>query len=279
MKTILRKGKIEILIPEKTGGGLTGETHMVTYDSQKYVLRKCKTLSKAKYYEHLSNKFEKYGFLPKFLGRIGKNVFYEYIGGRDLRRNEKLENIKEVGKIISILNRFEFKDSFSYPLEIYLNELVTGKYRNLGKVALAREMRGIRHNPKKLLSKEDKKNILEKIAQLRKDIDLKIIYECTDPTPGNFRIRDGKIYLVDIDSIKAGYKGIGISKFFLQWGKTKGKKDKFIEGYGKKNIKFLDSKYRSFVDLNFLVRRLWFEVQTGKNYKKSLEKINNLIKD
>ena len=75
MKHILKKGEITILLTDdESGGGLSKEVHLIKYEDKKYVVRRCEDLATARRYEDISKKFEKYGFLPKFLGRFGKDV-------------------------------------------------------------------------------------------------------------------------------------------------------------------------------------------------------------
>ena len=99
MKHLLKEGKISLLLPEGEGGGLSGEVHLIKHKDKNYVVRRCQNLEKAKHYASLSKKFKKYGFLPKLLGRHGKDVFYEYIGGRDLRKAESIKVFEQLGKI------------------------------------------------------------------------------------------------------------------------------------------------------------------------------------
>jgi len=279
MKYILKKGKTEILVPEGVGGGLTGETHLIVYDKKKYVLRKTISVSKAKYYEHLSKKFKKYKFLPNFLGRIGKNVFYEYIEGRDLKNEkEKLENIKSVGKILGTINKFKFEFKFDHIFRTQLRELSSGKYKPSLKVQIARKRGKIRKKPKRIFDKKQSNKILNYFNIFKKELNPKIVYECTDPTPSNFRLRNNKVYLVDIESIKPRYKGFGVSKFLMSWGKVKNRKNKFIEGYKMKNsMKFLNDKYKDFIDLIYLIQKINFQVQVGRDHKPSLKKLNSLL--
>ncbi|HED05966.1 MAG TPA: hypothetical protein ENI61_04715, partial [Ignavibacteria bacterium] len=69
MKDLLKRGKIEILNPERAGGGLTGETHLLKLNNQKFVLRKCVDLKKANFYIKMSDKFERKGFFPKLIDK------------------------------------------------------------------------------------------------------------------------------------------------------------------------------------------------------------------
>lgn len=280
MKKVLKEGEIKLLLPEGVGGGLTGETHLIKHDNKKYVLRKCEAFSKARYYEHLSNKFEKYGFFPKLIERIGKNVFFEYIEGRDLKhKGEKAQYIEQIGKILGTINKFEFENKIGNLFLRQVKECASGNYNPSLKVLAARKRRNIIKKPKKVLTDKQAKEILKKFYKFKKKLNPKIVYECTDPMPGNFRVKKDKIYLVDIESIKPRYKGLGISKFLLEWGKTSLKKKKFIEGYKKMNsLNFFDEEYKKFIDLNFLMQRLNFQVQTGKDYKPTIEKLNQFIK-
>jgi|TARA_B100000315_G_scaffold47887_1_gene42635 thiamine kinase-like enzyme len=279
MDKLLKRGNIEILIPERAGGGLTGETHLLELDNQKFVLRKCADLEKADFYKKMANKFEKKGFFPKMIDKKGKNVLYEFIKGRDLRgKEERLNNIEEVGKILAIINKEKFKGKFSDPFETQIRELKTGKYIPSLKVKIARKKRNITSKPKKLLTEKQAKEILNYYKSKKTKLKPEVVYDCGDPTPGNFRLRNGKVYLVDIDSIKPRYKGFGISKFFLEWGKTRNKQEKFVKGYkSKNNLNLLTEEYKDFIDLIFLVQRLNFQAQTGKETKETYEKIISLI--
>lgn len=281
LKKIINEGEISQLFPEGEGGGLTGETHLVKHNNQKFVLRRCESISKAKYYEHLSEKFEKFGFLPKLIGRSGKNVLFEYIEGRDLKgKGERIKYIGEIGKILGIINKFKFESKTENLFCKQIRECVSGKYKPSLKVLIARKRRKIRKKPKKVLTEKQAKSILKLFNKIKSKLKAKIVYECTDPMPGNFRVRKNKIYLVDIESIKPRYKGLGVSKFLLEWGKDPLKKRKFIEGYEKSNsLKFFNKEYKKFIDLTFLIQRLHFQVQTGKDYDLTLEKINRFIKN
>ena len=145
MKNIIKEGEISLLFPEGEGGGLTGETNLVKHNGQKFVLRKCETISKAKYYEHLSKKFEKFGFFPKLIGRIGKNVLFEYIEGRDLKgKGEKIKYIEDIGKILGTINNFKFENKNENLFLKQVKECASGNYKPSLKVLIARKIRKIR---------------------------------------------------------------------------------------------------------------------------------------
>ncbi len=265
-------------MPDGEGGGLTGEVHLIKHDNKKYVVRKCDKLAKAIYYEHLSRIFEKNRFLPKFLGRHGKNVFYEFIEGRDLKQDEKIKIFREIGIIMAKVNGVKINKKINSEFHKLLRELETGNYGPNLKVRIARKRRKIRKTPKKQLSASETNKIRKLYKRLNKILKPKLTYEITDPTYGNFRLSKNKLYLVDIESIKIRIKGYGISKFLSGWGKLPKRKKEFLNGYNKfHSTNFLTEEYQKFIDLNFLITSLNFQAQTGKDTKQTKDKLISLI--
>lgn len=279
MKHLLTQGEISRLMPDNTWGGWSGEVHLIKHENKKYVVRRCTSLKKAKYYEFLNKLFEKDGFLPKFLGRHGKDVFYEYIEGRDLRENEKMEIFEKIGEIMAKINKKIPSKENNLRFNSLIKELETGNYTKVTKAQFVRKKRGIKEVPKKQLSKIEAKKLRKKFKELKNKFGNTSSYEMVDPTPGNFRTCKNKVYLVDIEAIKDNRaKGYGISKFFLNWGNIPKRKKAFLEGYNKFNSsKFLTKDYNGFIDLNFLIIELNFQAQTGKDTKKTKERLLEII--
>lgn len=278
MKEMIRKGEISILLPEEDCGGLTGEVHLVTYDDKKFVIRRCKKLATARYYEELSKKFEKYGFLPKFLGRYGKDVAYEFIKGRDLRDSERLSVFEEIGKIAGMIN--SVKSNKNADLEFYnnLNELVSGNYRFTEKVATRRARNKITKKPKKVLKNKKADEIKKVYLKIKKIVKPKITLDAGDFIPGNFRMRKGKVYLVDIECIRPLIKGQGISKFLRFWGDTPQRERAFMNGYSKYiKPEIKKEEYKDLIDLRFNVQALWFRTQVARKFKENLKAIEKIL--
>jgi len=279
MKHILKEGQLSILLPEGEGGALSGEVHLVKHNRKKYVVRRCSNLSKAKYYESISKKLEKYGFLPKLLGRFGKDVLYEFIEGRDLRQNEKSFVFEQLGEIGAFVNKKKIKSNSNLEFNKTLRELVSGKYNPSPKVLIRRKRSNIRKKPKSVLSSKESNKIKKLYSYLMKKTNAKIRMDISDFIPGNFRLRKGKVYLVDVESIKPAIKGRGVAKCFRGFCNTKKRKELFIKGY--KNISstnFLNETYLDLCHLLFAVQALHFKAQVDRNYKDDLEKIEILLK-
>ena len=265
-------------MPEGKGGGLTREVHLIEFDGIRYIVRRCSNLKKAKLYEFVSKKLEKKGFLPKFLGRDGKDVFYEYVEGRDLKRKEKLEVYYQLGKIGAYVNQVNCE--YNVDLDFYktLRELEKGNYNPSSKVLMRRKINKIRKKPKAVLSLKRRERVLKLYKFLKREVNPEITLGISDFVPGNFRLRKGKVYLVDIESIKPKFKGSGVAKFFLKWANTSNKKRKFKEGYQSvSSLKYLTVKYEDLCYLTFIVRELWFKAQVGRNYDFDLELIDELL--
>lgn len=278
-KELIRKGKIELLFPEGGGGGLTGEVHLLTYDDQKIVIRRCINLGKAKYYEFLSKKLGKYGFLPKFLGRFGKDVAYEYLEGRDLKEKEKLIVFEELGRIGGLINSESYRKNIDLEFYNKMNELVSGEFSFNKKVIICRKRDNIRKKPKKVFSREEAIKIKRLYKKIKKIVNPKITLDAVDFVAGNFRLSKGKIYLVDIECIKPSLKGQGIIKFFKEWGKTTPKKKAFLKGYKKSNkADFLSQYYLDLISLRFTVNALWFKTQVARDIKENLGIVERLLR-
>ncbi|MEA3329208.1 MAG: hypothetical protein U9Q06_00505 [Nanoarchaeota archaeon] len=279
MKHILKEGKLSILLPEREGGALSGEVYLIKHNGKKYVVRRCSNLPKAKYYESISKKLEKYDFLPKLLGRFGKDVLYEFIEGRDLRRNEKSFVFEQLGEIGAFVNKQKIESNPNFKFNKTLRELISGKYVQSPKVLMRRKRSNIRKKPKAVLSSKEANKIKKLYSYLMRKTKAKIRMDISDFVPGNFRLRKGKVYLVDVESIKSVIKGRGIAKCFRGFCNTEKRKELFIKGYTNiSSMDFLDETYLDLCHLLFAVQALHFKVQVNRDSKEDLEKIETLLK-
>ena len=279
MRHILKEGQLSILLPEGEGGALSGEVHLVKHNGKKYVVRRCSNLSKAKYYESISKKLEKYDFLPKLFGRFGKDVLYEFIEGRDLRQNEKSFVFEQLGEIGAFVNKQKIESNPNFKFNKTLRELISGKYVPSSKVLMRRKRSNIRKEPKAVLSSKEANKIKKLYSYLMKKTKAKLRMDISDFVPGNFRLRKGKVYLVDVESIKPAIKGMGVAKCFRGFCNTKKRKELFIKGYTNvSSIDFLNETYLDLCHLLFAVQALHFKVQVNRDYKEDLDKIEKLLK-
>ena len=278
LKEIIRNGKISLLMPEGEGGALSGEAHLLLFKRKKYVLRKCPDSKKAKMYLLISKRLEKYDFLPKLIGKSGNNVVYEYIEGRDLRQNEKIDVFRQLGVICAHINQMQIKASMDKGFYQRLKELETGKYIPYQKVILRRQRSGITEKPKAVLSHADAAQIKKLYSLLKRKAKPKITLNPADVVPGNFRLRNKRVYLVDVESVKPNFNGSGLAKFFLGWGKDPKRQKAFKSGYQSiASMSFINETYKDLLYLNFSITALHFKAQVIRDYSEDIELIRKMI--
>ncbi len=256
MKEILKQGVIS-----KLAGGDTNHTFLLQYENKKYILRKFSNEATADYYVKLCKRLYKYGFLPKVYYKSGKEVIFEYINGRDCKDEDASKVAFQIGKICGIINRINSKDKydpdkrfFSYTKDLRKNNLLTKKEAF------------IVNKTYNLLKKKNKPVIK---------------MDANDVYPQNFRIRKGKVYLVDIEAMKPMFKGFGVAKSFIKWFKKSNKQEEVKRGYKSINpINFLTSEYLTFLYLNYLMRSIAIKIRLKieLNYK-HIKKLKLLINE
>ena len=279
IKEAIRKGKISVLMPEGEGGALSGEAHLLVFKGNKYALRKCPNSKKANLYVSISKRLERYGFLPKLIGKSGNNVIYEYIEGRDLRQEEQIDVFKQLGVICARIN--QIKSDADMDKEFYqrLKELETGKYVPYQKVILRRERSGITEKPKAVLSCAESVQIGKLYSLLKRKAKPKITLNPADVVPGNFRLRNGCVFLVDVESVKPNFNGSGMAKFFLGWGKNPKRQKAFKSGYRSVSpMTFLNQTYKDLLYLKFAVTAMHFKAQVIRDNSEDLKLVRKLIK-
>lgn len=253
----LLKQKAEILVPEH-GGGMSKEVHLINFNKERYILRKCQNKKRADRYQEISIELKKYNILPKLLYRDKNKLLFEYIKGRDLKLKDANKVAYEIGKICGIVTKIKIGHKYNFNEKFY-KKLIYLKNR---KVLTNLEFRQIKEKYKKLIRKIK--------PQLRVEID--------DITPNNFRLSKGKIYLVDIEAIKYQPKGICFGKSFLKWFKTPKQKEKFQRGFNSvSSSRFLNKQYQEFIYLYFLINNIYGKVKRGDSIDINLKRINQLI--
>lgn len=276
MKKILKQGDISIIINEG-GGALTGEVHLIKYEGKKYILRKCLTLKRAKFYEEVEEKLGKYGFLPKIIKRYRKNLIYEYIEGRHLRRNECLLVFEEIGKIVGRINSIK-SNKKDTRFDENLKNLLTGRFKPNIKIRMRRKRSKIKRKPKKIIDKKEYGDLKKLHSELKKKVKVNVMWDTSDITVTNFILKGNKVYLVDVDSIKPALKGYGISKFFDTWAKTPQRRKAFRKGYESAlSLKYMDKNYEELINLEFLIQRLNWHNHTGGDMSKDLKKLKDYV--
>lgn len=250
MKHILEKGEIKELFSDSGEGGWSKEVHIVNYNGEKYVLRRCRSLERAKDFEFLFKKFEKYDFLPKLYGRFENDLLMEYIEGRDLRKKELSKTFEQIGRICAIVNKQDVKQKPSLKFDDWLK-------KGAGNV----------------LEKAKTRKVRRLYSCLEKRVKVKSTWDCGDLNPDNFRLRKGKVYLVDIDSVIKVVRGYGLGKGLTKWFKSPKQKQAFKKGYSKiSSVSFLTEEYEDYVVLYFLIHEIELYKRVGRNFKPNIKK-------
>ncbi|MFW6283475.1 MAG: hypothetical protein ACOC1P_05490, partial [Minisyncoccales bacterium] len=178
MKEILNKGKIKRLLPDENKGALSNETFIINYKNKKYVLRKCKDIDKAKEYENYPKYFEKYNILPRFLYRDKNNLVLEFIEGRDCTKQDADSVAEQVGEIAGIINSKKIKTNLDF---------------NKKFISALSELK-----EKKVISNKEFNLIKKRYNELLKKINPLTGLDAADIVPANFRLNNGKVFLVDL---------------------------------------------------------------------------------
>lgn len=255
MRGILKKGEVKRLFSEDKSGGWSKETYLVRYKDKKYVVRKCSTIERARYYEEIEKKFGKYKILPRFIERCGKNVFYEYIEGRDLKYKESKQVIEQVGKIAGKINKIKIDGKVNKRFDRQLDEIISGKFM------------GIRKKIEPTLTKEDGEIIKRLYSYLKKKSRPQFVLDLNDLNPDNFRLKDGKVYFVDVEAIQPRIRLFCMGKGFMRWFKTTGEQKAFKKGYKSAgSIHFLTKYYEDFIYLNFLIQEINYKTKYREKY-------------
>lgn len=253
MKHLLKKGKI---IP--LSGGDSKQTFLIECDNQKYVLRKCPDEKITDYYVNIYKKLKKYDFLPKLYHREGKNLIFEYIEGRDCTKEDADKVSYEVGKICAIINKMK-------PLEHYDMDK---KFYDSLKIILKHD----------IINLEEYNKIGRTYKKLVTEIKPKTMIDANDVYPENFRLRNGKIYFVDIEAIKPRLKGRGIAKAFSRWFRTLKTQNKFWKGY--KSVlsnRFWTPKYQKLAEIYFLIPTIRYQIEGVEGLKdKDVKRLKEL---
>jgi len=253
IEDILKDGMITLITPVQ--GGLTKEVHLAEYRGERYILRRCN--GNADRLVRVSEGMRGTGVVPKLLERRKGDLLYEFIEGRDLTYDD-VDLAYEVGRIAGLATKIPPSDCPD----------VDGKFFKSLRYLVEQE----------IVDPETGKRILEEYARLKPD-QMESSKEVGDLIPGNFRISDSGVFLVDIDSVYTDLKGNCFAKAFLKWFKPLECRREFLRGYEEfADSGFLTRDYLQFVYLNFLVRKTCAWHKRGTNYRRHLDRLNFLLK-
>lgn len=261
MKNIIEQGEIAKLRSDSGVGGISGEMHLVQHDGKKYALRICLDEKRAEDYSAIYKNIEQHGFFPKLLYKEGKHFLFEYLEGRDCTLKDGSEIAYEVGRIFGLIN--------SMPLSPPKTFNTNGRFFSDLNFLLKQG----------LIDNEKHEKIKQTHQVLSGKADLRPVAEISDCIPSNFRISNGKVFLVDIEAVKYRFKGRGIAKAFLRWFKGEEERKKFIEGYSSvAPADFLTKEHLQFSYLYYLIVNTRFKLETKKSYSENMKQLDLLLR-
>ena len=282
MKDKIQSGQLKRIIPLK-GGGLTGEVHLLNHNNKKFIVRRCETIEIAKKYVKIYHTFKKYGFFPKLLGRYGKDVVFEYIEGRHIRKNEPLIIYEKLGIIAAQINKASADQDYKKRFFGQLKEIEEGIYENVDKKVL--ERRRINKEvvqSQKVITKIEAIMVKKVFEYLDKTCKPQTSWDANDFNATNFMITPKKqVYFVDIEALKPRIKGFGIAKAMHHILKTKSQQKRFLQGYSSVSpIDFLTEEYRDFLTLMFMVQKInyRFKIYKKGEYEVPLKGLKEIVK-
>lgn len=167
-----------------------------------------------------------------------------------------------------------------------LKELMTGRFAVDAKIRAAWKREGSNTSTKikPVFDEHEVVSIKKAYKNLKRIVHPRLALDINDLQRTNFKIKGGKVYLVDIEAIKPRVLGFGISKGFIQWFKTKRMRRAFKEGYNKVlPMNFYTKEYEAFLNLNFLLQKInyrWkiYGWKAGiKQYERNMKLLLNIV--
>jgi len=267
---ILENAEITPIIPDKKSGGYSREVGIVRYKGEKYVLRTCNN-------GHFNNKdpdqnairYERYcqflecsGVFPKLLERNGRHLLFEYLEGEDGTLPTASDFAFEAGQIAAHVTTIPIQHKRDPNKKFY--QSIDYLFENN---AIDRDL-------------------YEKIKQRYEELKPEKIEtqsELIDTTLSNFRLSNGKVYMVDIESIVTEVKGRCFARSFLRSFKEPEQRRLFLEGYNSvSDPSFLTKKYLQYLYLVFLTKTLQGryknkEINPELDFNKPLKELELLL--
>lgn len=241
---ILRIVKAESL--EGTAAS-SGETFKIWGNNGKvYKLRYADGLLNAREMERNVKAFPQ--MFPKFYGREGRYLLFDWVEGRTLSLGDTDPQIyRKLGEFCADVHNANLIKSGSANRFFFL------------------QLNAI---PETILTKDQRVKVIQKYESLIEKIDYDLIIDLQDMHARNFIIdKKNRIYLVDEDALVHRIKGAGIAKAFLRWIATPEKRQAFWQGYTSKHSNdYFDKEYEMLVNIVEYVRGISSGVARNDKY-------------
>lgn len=245
----------------KGRGAISGKSFMVISSTRKkYKLRYCGDLRKAKEIERNVKLLPK--AFPKFYGREGRYLLFNWIEGEHLTTETPLEICYKIGKLVGeahALKDMEKKDedSFFYNRLKIIKKTKIFDTKTLAKIELT-------------------------YKKFKEKLKLDITLEFNDIHPGNMIMtKKEEVYYIDEEGFGHKIKGLGFAKPFLtdKWMKKKEQKEAFWKGYNEHHSSdYFDKDYEKFILFLQLIRTIATRIRTGNDYSKEKAILLKILK-
>ena len=229
--------------------GHSGQSFKVISNTGKpFKLRYCFTLRVARSIERNINIFP--NAFPRFYGREGRYLLFDWINGTDLLTKEiSLSEAYQIGKLLGEINEGGEK----------VNDR---KLRAFYQICF-KEIR-----EEKIFDNEIINKIEALFLDLMKRLDIDIILDIQDTHPKNFVVdnHSKKVFYVDEEGLTHGVKGTGINTFLQHFLKNdSAKKEAFWKGYNEHHSNdYFDRDYRKLTIILQNIRMIYVKSKNGK---------------
>jgi len=238
---------------------ISGDTFKVTgTDGKKYKLRYVDSLWEARRIEKNMKLFPK--AFPRFHGREGRYLLFDWVEGKCLSREPPKEEIYQLGKLCGEVHALNHIDKKGTVDEFFNSRLEM--------------IKGAKIVDNKTLAK-----IVAKFKATKKKLKIDLVLEFSDMHHHNFMInKKGKIFYVDEEGFKHTVKGLGLVKPIFRWLKKKEQQEVFWRGYNKHHSSdYFDKDYQEFVLFLQLLRTIATRIKSGGNYQQELKQLKKII--
>ncbi len=240
-------------------GGLSGQTFLVEHGKENCVLRKFPDRKTANFHSDVIKRLQRHRIVPKLLGQHHNLLLLEFISGRTCTKDDATQAAFQVGRICGIINRMKLRNKYDIDVKFF-------KHLSLIK-------------RRKIITSQEYVKAKKLYLMLKRRLKAKAAMDANDVYPANFRIQNGKIFLVDIEGIKPRLKGRGIAKAFSRWFKKESQRRQFWKGYQKAaSSKFWTKDYALLAELYFLVPTISYGADPTRQIKqKDIRALKHLL--
>ncbi|MFH1063894.1 MAG: hypothetical protein V1729_02335 [Candidatus Woesearchaeota archaeon] len=264
-RNVLRINDVKDIECLKNDVSISGEAFKIrSAEGKFYKLRHCRWLRDAWRIQGNVKKLKH--IFPRFYGREGKYLLFEWLDAPDLKKLKEKggldeEHFKELGRLCGEVHEFDEKGD-SKKVRQFFDWCINGLLKE-----------GI-------IDKELHSRLTAIYEEKSKKFKKEVVLELYDLNLANLAVnpRTGKMVLIDEEGIKHKIKGFGMMNQFVTHF-SKEQKEAFMEGYESvHSAAYLDDSYKDFLAFYTITRDVWIKANTGRPYQKLLDRLIEYLK-